>query len=178
MTNTYSIEKLIKNPSLQNTFGFFGENPNSAIWVAASVAAFKGVFRPMFTMMDKKSDPKTKKYAAIREGLTEAIAIPIYIAVPLICGKLIVDKFYKGASKVAQKAVGANVKFIAVLASTAIIPAVCNLIQPQIMNAIQSKSQDKKPNPINTDKPAFAGRRNVRTYSPQVGINHNMKVGG
>lgn len=167
----------MKKINLENTFKFFGENPNSAIWVATAVAAFKGVFRPMFTMMDKKSDPQTKKYAAIREALTEVIAIPIYIAVPMLGGKLIVNKFHKDASKVAKKAVEANVKFLAVLASTALIPAVCNLVQPPLMKAIQGNAA-KKPEAPKTDKPAFTGRTNMRAYSPKVSYNSNMKVGG
>lgn len=35
-------------------------------------------------MMDKTESPDTKKYTALREGLTEAIAIPAYF----VCGEL------------------------------------------------------------------------------------------
>src|SRR5574344_712984 len=126
------ISKFIKEP-VKTTFKFMGENPNGAIIVAASIALFKGIFRPIYTMADKKSDPQTKKYTAIREALTELIALPVYIAVPLIGGS-IVKKRLAGDTAVAQKAAEANVKFIAVLASTAIIPAICNLVQPPIMD--------------------------------------------
>ena len=53
---------------------------NDALYAVLAIAMFKGVMRPTFTMMDKKSDPKSKKYAAFREGLTEAIAFGSYIA--------------------------------------------------------------------------------------------------
>ena len=43
-----------------------------------SIAIAKGIFRLMFTMMDKEENYETKRYTAIREGLTEMIAIPVY----------------------------------------------------------------------------------------------------
>lgn len=49
-----------------------------------SIAAAKGIFRPAFTMSDKKENYDTKRYTAIREGLTEVIAIPVYYASGLI----------------------------------------------------------------------------------------------
>ena len=55
----------------------FGQN-NSPTVVAMGIATAKGIFRPTFTMMDKKESYETKKYTAIREGLTEVIAIPVY----------------------------------------------------------------------------------------------------
>ena len=54
-----------------------GEGSNAAL-VSSCIAAAKGIFRPIFTMMDKEQDEDTKKYTAIREALTEAIAIPVY----------------------------------------------------------------------------------------------------
>ena len=56
-----------------------GEGSNAAL-VSSSIAAAKGIFRPIFTMSDKKEKPETKKYTAIREFLTEFIAIPVYLA--------------------------------------------------------------------------------------------------
>lgn len=168
-----TLGQLIKKPNLGNLFKFMGDNPDSAIWVACTIALFKGVFRPIFTMRDKKSDPETKKYTAIREALTELIAIPVYYAVPKFGSKIIIDKFYKNADKVTQKAVGTNVKFLGVLASTAIIPAVCNLIQAPIMDAYK-KSQDNKKlakfdnvtEPIAVNKPSFSGRQVIPPIGP------------
>lgn len=137
------LAKFMKEP-VKGTFDFLGENRNAAIYVAVAIAAFKGVFRPFFTMRDKKSDPQTKKYTAIREALTELIAIPVYIAVPLLGKKLIVDKMYQKESAIVKKAAETNVKFLAVLLSTAIIPAVCNVIQPPIMGYLKKKSAQPK----------------------------------
>lgn len=177
MSGSYSLKQLFGD-NLHNTFKFLGENPNSAIYVAVAIAAFKGIFRPIFTLTDKKSDPQTKKYTAIREALTELIAIPVYIAVPLIGKALVVDKFYKTKPEIFKKAAGANIKFLGVLASTAIIPAVCNLVQPSIMNYIQKKPAAK--NPVasvgNTNKPSFTGNNPVAMRSSQR-YNYGMRVG-
>ncbi len=49
----FTLGQLLKKPNLENIFKFMGDNPNSAIVVAVAIAAFKGVFRPIFTMRDK-----------------------------------------------------------------------------------------------------------------------------
>ena len=174
----FTFRQFAKNPSMGNLFRAMGDNPNSAILIAIFIALFKGIFRPMFTLMDKKSDSKTKKYAALREGLTELIAIPIYFAVPHLGKKLIVDTFYNTASNVTKKAVETNVKFIAVLASTAIIPAICNIAQPPIMAFFQKNSDAKNakltkniPIATNISKPSFSGKL------PIGKVNYGMRIG-
>ena len=56
-----------------------GKN-NKPTYAVIAIASVKGICRPMFTMMDKTEKPETKKYTALREGLTEIIAIPVYWA--------------------------------------------------------------------------------------------------
>lgn len=180
------FKNFIKEP-LTSTFKFLGDNPNSAIWVACTIALFKGVFRPIFTLRDKKSDPQTKKYTAMREFLTEMIAIPVYYAIPKYGSDFIKKHSYKGASKATLKAVETNVKFWGVLASTAIIPAVCNLIQPPIMESYSNYVKNKKDktaiaqnNPItsvgNTNKPSFSGNNPMAMKNLQR-FNYGMRVG-
>lgn len=178
----FTFQQLIKEPNVKNIFQYMGDNPNSAIVVAVAIAVCKGIFRPIFTMHDKKSDLETKRYTAMRERLTELIAVPVYIAVPLIGGKLVVEKCYKNASEITKKAVGANTKFLAVLASTAIIPAFCNVIQPPIMEAYKKKQEAKKlaeanipEAPVVANKPSFSG--NYLPYNKISKINYGMRVG-
>lgn len=180
MAGAYTLKQMIGD-NLHNTYKFLGENSNSAIYVAVAIALFKGIFRPIFTLTDKKSDPKTKKYTAIREALTELIAIPVYIAVPLLGERLFVKK---DAPAVTKKAAKANIKFLGVLLSTALIPAVCNLVQPPIMNYIKKRGEAKKaiaennsvPKVENINKPSFKGAYPMqmrKTYSN----NYGMRVG-
>lgn len=78
---------------LENICLSLGKN-NKPTYVVMAIATAKGIFRPLFTMMDKKENHETKKYTAIREGLTEVIAIPSY----LVCGEM--------AAKLADKVCG------------------------------------------------------------------------
>lgn len=142
MVDAYKFSQLISD-NFKNTFRFLGENENSATLIACSIAVFKGIFRPLFTMMDKKSDPETKKYAAIREGLTEVAALPIYAATPWLVGKM-VENFSTESNEVVKKRMKMNAKFLGICAATLIIPAVCNVIQPPIMNAYKKHQETKK----------------------------------
>ena len=63
---------------MEKVFIWFGVTINPS-FVSASIAAAKGIFRPIFTMSDKKQDKDSRVYAALREGLTEGIAIPVYL---------------------------------------------------------------------------------------------------
>lgn len=143
MADAYKFSQLMKDLSLKNTFRFLGENKNSATLIACSIAAFKGIFRPLFTMMDKKSDLETRKYAAIREGLTEVAAFPLYALTPLLVGKIVDKTLSKETSEIIKDKIKMNSKFLGICVATLIIPAVCNAIQPPMMKAYK-KSQDKK----------------------------------
>ena len=81
--------------TLEKSLTKFGGN-NSPTFVAMSIAVAKGIFRPLFTMSDKKESLETKRYTAMREGLTELIAIPIYflsgVAAQKVAKKLAQEK--------------------------------------------------------------------------------------
>lgn len=169
----FGFKDLMKNLNMQNTFRFLGENEDSATLIACSIAVFKGIFRPLFTMMDKKTDPEAKKYAAIREGLTEVAALPIYAVTPYLVGKF-VEKFYHGDGK---KNVKINAKFAGICAATLIIPAVCNVIQPPVMNAYKKHQDAKKLKIAEATTPTEPSVKPVQTTF-NGRINYGMKVGG
>jgi hypothetical protein len=156
--------------------------------IACSIAVFKGIFRPIFTMMDKESDPQSKKYAAIREGLTEVAALPLYAVTPWIAGKL-ADKLTGVTDEFAKKRIKTNAKFLGICAATLIIPVICNVIQPPIMNAIKKRGEAKKQNPnqdvafkASIQEPQITNNDNKALNNPIVRpisySNYNMKVGG
>lgn len=62
----------------EKLFMWFGKYISPA-FVSASIAGAKGIFRPIFTLSDKKQDKDSRVYAALREGITEGIAIPVYL---------------------------------------------------------------------------------------------------
>ncbi len=118
-----------------------GEN-NKPTYAVMAIATVKGIARPTFTMMDKHEDPETKKYTALREGLTEVVAIPAYWA----CGEL--------ASKIAQKMnvspekkalASHNFMFLGVCtAALFVIPALASLAIKPFMKKIQGEGKSKK----------------------------------
>src|SRR5574344_431520 len=167
--------------SMNGIYDFLGKNKNSATIISCLIAVFKGTFRPIFTMTDKYQDPKTKKFAAIREGITEVAALPLYAGVPTLAGWA-VKKFYKG--KLTDR-VETNAKFLGVAAATIIIPFVCNIIQPPIMKAL--KKHDEAKNAVNNpiQPQTEVGNNNTNnTVRPKLAsfsagkMNYGMKVGG
>ncbi len=148
-------------------------NNNKPTYVVMAIATVKGICRPMFTMMDKKENPETKKYTAIREGLTEIIAIPVYWACGEVAGKLShlfakpenfmdkklyasfkagkltpeVVKAYENAKVLAENnlpKMNKNLMFMGVCgAALFVIPALCSVAIKPLMNKIQGNKAQK-----------------------------------
>lgn len=133
---------------IKKTCKSLGEN-NKPTYVVMAIAAVKGICRPAFTMMDKTENPETKKYTALREGLTEAIAIPAYWACGEIAGKL-AKKVFNSDAALANRA-EKNLMFIGVCtAALFVIPALCSVAIKPIMDKMGLKSpkdDEKKQKP-------------------------------
>jgi len=119
-----------------------GEN-NKPTYAVMAIAAVKGIARPTFTMMDKHEDPETKKYTALREGLTEVVAIPAYWG----CGELaskIAGKMKLSPEK--QALAKHNFMFMGVCtAALFVIPALASLaIKPFMKTVMGDKMPEKK----------------------------------
>lgn len=118
---------------------------NNALYAVVTVAIFKSISRPIFTMMDKKADTQRKKYTALRESATEIIAIPTYIAVAKASEKLAPlfhSKKVKGSHiETTKTALG----FIGVcFAGSVIIPWLCNLVMPFLFKNKNNISDTKR----------------------------------
>lgn len=138
-----------------------GKNNNPAYAVMA-IATVKGICRPTFTMMDKTEDPETKKYTALREGLTEAIAIPAYWTTATLAGKMSHLFKDKKQSSMAQK----NLLFIGVCtAALLVIPATCSIAIKPFMKLIQ---KDKKKDTVEPQKFDTGSVNNVQTKNDTV----------
>lgn len=124
-----------------------GKNNNPA-YVVVAIATVKGICRPMFTMMDKNESPETKKYAALREGLTEVIAIPTYLTCGALAGKGAALFKDPAKSEIAKH----NLRFAGVCAAALfVIPGLCSLVIKPFTDKILGKQPDKKPNTKNLD---------------------------
>lgn len=147
---------------IKNICNKLGEN-NKATYAIVATAVANGVFRPTFTMLKKDENPETKKYAALREGITEALAIPTYITCGEVAAKLGESIAKKGTIKqlksegkditsadsqeviqAAMKKGKAGLMLIGVcVAASVVIPALCSAFVVPIMNKINKIPRDK-----------------------------------
>lgn len=112
---------------------------NLPVYTVAAVAVFKGILRPTFTMMDKKSDPETKKYAAIREGATELTAIPSYIGMSWLTQKLApaFSPKVENYDQLLHSSKSTLGFFGVAFAALFVIPKLCNMLMPYVMKALK-----------------------------------------
>lgn len=140
-------------------------NNNKSIYPVVAIAMANGMFRPTFTMLKKGENPDSKKYAALREGITEVIAVPTYWACGELaakCGQLVVSKakdkeFAKmeKQGKILSERTKLEIKSAAIkkgqaglmligvcTAAGLVIPALCSLCVTPIMNKIKKTPQN------------------------------------
>ena len=170
-----------------------------------AIATVKGICRPTFTMMDKTEKPETKRYTALREGLTEAIAIPVYWACGEFAGygakvleKLNNKKAINKAKQLADKTgdivdieklkqpahvtekIAHNLRFLGVcIAALFVIPATCSIVIKPVVEKIV-----KPPKPENkSSMPDFNTAQSpikpiTRPSMNSFISNHGLRVGG
>jgi len=183
---------------LEKTLEKFGKNNKPAV-IAMGIAIAKGIVRPTFTMMDKKESYETKRYTAIREGLTELIAIPVYflsgfageklakkLAVPQnFMSKTMYKKYkagntsakvmksYNHAKELAEvnlPKITSSLTFIGVCVSALlVIPGLCSVTIKPIMKGIEKRRAQKK-------KPEAVEKLQNPVEKPQKPIDNNNKL--
>lgn len=181
-------------------------NNNKPTYAVMAIAVVKGIARPAFTMTDKHADPETKKYTALREGLTEVVAIPTYFACGELAGKVAQKLNFdhlptKELQEYARKNAQKNFMFLGVcLAALAVIPALASITIQPFMKKIQEGR--KKPEleehkldiedlaedlmdidleDVKVNRPSFEGKRDVvrpLSFNYQPAKIGGMKVGG
>ncbi len=180
---------------IKRIFIKLGEN-NKPTYAVMAIAVVKGIARPIFTMTDKKADPETKKYTAIREGLTEVVAIPTYFASGELAGKVASKLNFdhlptKELQQHARKNAQQNFMFLGVCtAALLVIPALASVIIKPFMKKIQKnkKTTNKVLNDTKIGEdtikkqlvPVFQSRKPFLTsYCNSVSASiGGMKVGG
>lgn len=124
-----------------------GKN-NKPVYAVVAIAAANGIFKPLTSLTDKKEAPETKKYAALREFLTEVIAVPTYIACAKIA-ELGAQKAYNNNPE-KLKIAKSNLGFLGVCtAAVFVIPAICSLVVKPFTDKIYQK-KGQNVNPIKT----------------------------
>ena len=115
-----------------------GKN-NKPTYAVMAVAVTNGIFKPLSSLTDKKEAKETKRYAALREFLTEVVAVPTYWA----CGELaakVAEKYFKNPNDI--KMAKTNMMFLGVCtAALLVIPGVCSLVVKPFTDMIFNKKQ-------------------------------------
>ena len=112
---------------------------NKPIYPVIAVAVANGIFKPISSLTDKKEKPEVRKYAALREFLTELVAVPTYWLCGIGAAK-VGEKLFKNNpdKKVVAKS---NMMFIGVCtAAVFVIPAVCSIVMKALDN-VNNKSK-------------------------------------
>lgn len=157
-----------------------GKN-NKAVYAVVAIAVVKGIARPIFTMMDKKEDQDTKVYAAIREGLTEVIAIPSYIGMSWL-SEMAAGPLTKNMPKKLQDA-AKTLSFVGVCVTALfVIPALCSFAIKRVMKELDKRKPKLTEQPI-INTPIIKPEYQIKTPLSPVfatfrGYNSNMRVGG
>lgn len=148
---------------IKNTCSKLGNN-NKSIYPMIAIASANGICRPTITMLKKGENPESKKYAALRELLTEVIAVPTYWASGELMAKLgkyitskaidkkiaklekdgeiLTDKVKQNMEESFVKKGQAGLMLIGVCtAAGLIIPALCSVAVKPIMDKISAKNK-------------------------------------
>jgi len=151
------------------------------------VAGAELFFRPLFTMMDKKTPAETKKYTALREGITEIVAVSAYLSAGKFAPK-IAKAICKDPAKIAKAT--HNIELVGVwTAAVMVIPSLCSLVVTPFTKKLFNKKNENdkglnivsKPDnqkPFNAQIPSTGNITNFRkTVNMAAYTNSGMKVG-
>jgi len=155
---------------------------NKPIYAVVAIATANGIFKPLTSLTDKKEAPETKKYAALREFLTEVVAIPTYIA----CAKIAeygAQRAYKNNPQKLNIA-KTNLGFLGVCtAAVFVIPAVCSLIVKPFTDMIYKKGKSpdtvlpKQNQPLkNTPSTTFSAHYHRYNMAAFASNNGRLKI--
>lgn len=126
-----------------------GKN-NKPTYAVMAVAVANGIFKPLTSLTDKNESPETKNYAALREFLTEVVAVPTYWVSGEIASKIAGKAFQKEPLK--QPMAKTNLGFVGVcIAALFIIPALCSVIVKPFTDLIYKHKNNVPSQPNVTD---------------------------
>lgn len=149
---------------IKNVAEFLGSKTRPAYPMMA-VAFTNGIFKPITSLTDKKEAPETKKYAALRELLTEVVAVPTYLVSNIVAEKG-AELLYKNDPEKLIRAKG-NIGFLGVCAAAVfIIPALCSVVVKPFTDMIFKK------------KPQQPAKLDVTSGAPSVEIAPNISSTG
>mgnify|MGYP004572388541 FL=1 len=123
-----------KQTFIQKICNKLGEN-NKPIYTVMAIACGKGTVRPILSITDKKEKPDARKYAALRELMTEFIGVPTTLCAGLAAESLTGMIAKKGS--VAYKNTKATLSLLGIcIAAGYLVPQFCNMFMPPVMKKL------------------------------------------
>lgn len=123
-----------KQTFIQGLCNRLGEN-NKPIYTVLAIACGKGTVRPILSITDKKEKPDARKYAALRELMTEFIGVPTTMALGIIAENL--TRFIVPKKSPKYKNVRSVMSLLGIcMAAGYFVPKFCNLGMPPVMRKL------------------------------------------
>ncbi len=155
-----------------------GEN-NKPIYTVMAIACGKGTVRPILSITDKKEAPDARKYAALREVMTEFIGVPTTFGLGLLGEGLASLLAKKGSVK--YKNANSVLSFLGICCAAGyFVPKFCNIGMPPIMKKLMPNYDPNASVPLAPTagiipsapaKQAAPMRREVNSYIYRVSVN-------
>lgn len=169
-TSKKATETVTKNQTfIQKICNKLGEN-NKPIFTVMAIACGKGTVRPILSITDKKEKPDARKYAALRELMTEFIGVPTTLCAGIVAESLTGLIAKKGSTS--YKNTKAVLSLLGICTAAGyLVPQFCNMFMPPVMKKLMP-SYD--PNGGSTPVPQASQTKqpvkNVNTPTPQKKI--------
>lgn len=174
MTLTQTTVKAVsetasKQSLFQKICNKLGEN-NKPIFTVMAIACGKGTVRPILSITDKKEKPDARKYAALRELMTEFIGVPTTLCAGLVAESLTGLLAKKGSTSYKNTKAVLSLLGICVAAGY-LVPQFCNMFMPPVMKKLMP-SYD--PNGGVSSQSVSSVHR-AQVAKPNVQINNKIK---
>lgn len=136
---------------------------NKPIYTVLAIACGKGTVRPILSITDKKEAPDARKYAALRELMTEFIGVPTTVALGLAGEGIASLLTRKGTTR--YKNAASFLSFLGICAAAGyFVPKFCNIGMPPIMKRLMP---DYDPNALHSDS-ALSKKLDMVSSEPEI----------
>lgn len=128
-------------PKAEKLFTKLGSNPDPLITIIA-LCGFNMTVRPLITLSDKNQPKERKIYAAVREFLTELVALPTCVIMSRVLGGALAKKFIQAPNTI--NAVKNVFSLGGLVLANFLIPIFTNIALQPIMKDVKKKMIENK----------------------------------
>lgn len=131
----------------EKVFTSLGSNPDPLITIIA-LCLFNATVRPLITLSDKNQPKERRYYAALREAVTEMIALPTCVLFARGIGGMLANKFATSKSPEVISGVKNVFSLLGLVAANFVIPILTTIALDPIMKDVKKRIvKDKQQHP-------------------------------